>query len=372
MKSIIKIIVCCLVFLFQQEAEAQCLPLQRGSSRNLKTFNTTGVAKFDEYLNAEKKYLEKIFAVKVKMKILDDSDAPNAYATKDSDNPLSFDGSVYLGISLIAEELKAENGLASVNGIMAHEFAHILQEKLNCTLEGSKRELHADFLAGFYMGQRGTYTNAEISAFGMSIYSKGEGEIWSPSHHGTPQQRLQSLLAGYHTSTLTDSPSDAYQAGILVLNEDGDLGGGTQKESEPEVTPSKTNYVVRIGDVKYSKGYVIEYEVARIKYAGIFFLENGKGVMRLKFNDTIVEEDMEVTNSETAGKFFKGSNPRNAITGRTLANYAPDNFFFETKSDGSQVIWVVDSNANSAQVKSSLETESSKINEWLAWLKWSK
>jgi hypothetical protein len=372
MKSIIKIALCYIVFLLQQtKAEAQCLPLQRGAIRNAQVFNTTGVAKFDEYLNAEKKYLEKIFAVKVKMRILDDSGTPNAYATKESDNPLSFDGSVYLGLTLIADELKAENGLASVNGIMAHEFAHILQEKLKCTLEGSQRELHADFLAGFYMGRRGTYTADDIAAFGLSLFKKGDSEIWSEAHHGTPEQRLQTLLAGFHTATLTDSPSDAYEAGILVLNEDGDLGGGdsTPKKEEPE---SSTEYVVKIDGVQYSKGYTIEYEVANIKYDGIFFLENGKGIMRLKFNNTIVEEDMETIESEQTGAYFRGSNPRNALTGRAFANYAPDNFFFEKKTDGTTTVWVVDTNANSAEVRTNLVTKTSKVNEWLAWLEWSK
>ncbi len=374
MKSILKIVLCCVVFLFQQQnADAQCLPLQRGSNSNAQIFKTTGVAKFDEYLNTEKKYLESIFAVKVKMRILDDSGSPNAYATKESDNPLSFDGSVYLGVNLIANEIKTENGLASVNGIMAHEFAHILQEKLKCTLEGARRELHADFLAGYYMGRRGTYTSAEISAFGLSIYSKGDADIWSEAHHGTPEQRLSALLAGYRTAALTESPSDAYYAGIAVLDEDGGLGGGdsTQPQERERVAPAKSDFVATINGVKYSAAYSIAYQFEGISYDGLLYLENGAGVMRLKFNAEIVEETMNTETTKEGTAYFKGSNPIDATTRLPLKTYLPDNFFFkQNASTGENEVWLVDANLKPVKVETALIKDLELAQKWMTFLKW--
>ncbi len=353
---------------FQLDAAAQCLPFQSGSNQANKIFNSTGISTLDAYLNAEKKYLESIFAVKVKMRILDDSDSPNAYATKNSDNPLSFDGSVYLGYTLLATEMKAENGLASVNGIMAHEFSHILQEKLKCTLEGAKRELHADYLAGFYMGHRGTYSVEELTAFGVSLYNKGEGEIWSASHHGTPEQRYVALLTGYKYAAFTDSPSVAYYSGIDAFDDkSGDLGETNLLTNKPSLEIT-TNYNVIIGDVVYKKAYAIKFEVASMTYSGLLLLENGVGVMRLKYNNKIVEQNIEMKNDAQIGVFLAGSNPIDAVKRNKLLDYSPDNFFF----DKDDTLWVIDNKGSNSKVESSLLLERSNVDEWLVWLDWAK
>jgi hypothetical protein len=74
---------------------AQCL--QGKQSNQLRLYESTGVGKLDQLLNAEKRLLEEFFKVKTELKILNDSDAPNAYATDKSSNTFYFDGTVYLG-----------------------------------------------------------------------------------------------------------------------------------------------------------------------------------------------------------------------------------------------------------------------------------
>jgi len=50
-----------------------------------------------------------------------------------------------------------ELSLVAVNGIMAHELAHLLQKKKRCLLRGKERELNADFLAGWALTNRVFY-----------------------------------------------------------------------------------------------------------------------------------------------------------------------------------------------------------------------
>ena len=66
-------------------------------------------------------------------------------------------GSVLLGLKLLNSPLDADQGGGAIAGICAHECGHIYQYN-NGIYDRSKSlgvvavELHADYLAGFYMG----------------------------------------------------------------------------------------------------------------------------------------------------------------------------------------------------------------------------
>ena len=222
--------------------QAQCLN-QGYDISNKKVYTSTGHADLDSYLNTEKKYLESIFKVKVELKVLDDTGSPNAFATSESSNTYYFDGTVFLGYTLLSEEMaKNKNGIDAIRGIMGHEFAHILQNKLECPLQESSRELHADFLAGYYMGKRGFYSADALTAFAKSLYEKGDSHLWDDSHHGTPKQRLNIMLAGYYTSNTITSPQEAYKAGLRILtngNNEGNLTNNEQTTEKQQETTKK-------------------------------------------------------------------------------------------------------------------------------------
>jgi hypothetical protein len=156
MKNVIICLMATLIFSINS-LNAQCL--QNSQTNQLRLYKSTGVAELDQLLNAEKRLLEEFFKVKTELKVLNDEDAPNAFASEESSNTFFFDGSVYLGYTLMSDELRKRDveGLSAIRGIMAHEYAHVLQTKLDCKLEGSVRELHADFMAGWYMGIRSLY-----------------------------------------------------------------------------------------------------------------------------------------------------------------------------------------------------------------------
>jgi hypothetical protein len=346
-------------------SQSRCLNINKSSQRNAQIYSSTGSKLVDDYLNQERKHLETIFAVKVKLLILDDSNEPNAYATSESSNPMSFDGTVYLGYKLLTQEFSESNGYAAVNGIMAHEYAHILQEKLNCTLQGAQRELHADFLAGYFMAKRGVYSSEEIAQFGYSMFRKGDEEVWDESHHGTPKQRLTSLTTGYLAAARIDTPKDAYYSGIALFDEDGGLK--TEKEIVPiEATKDKNIVVTTPDGKKYTEITTVEYTIAGVTYYGLllFSTNKQKAVLRLKFNQSFVQQDMDIVKED--GKIYViGSNPIDPKNGTALTRYNPDIFYFVGED-----MYITDKTGVYAAVTSNMLTSEKDINAWLKYLEW--
>jgi len=165
------------------------------------TTKSSGNQQFDEINNREYELLSSIFGVRPDFYYLHDYGMPNAYATSRISNPNLTDGTVMLGFGLIQEEcLKSPSGTCSaIPIILAHEFAHILDFKFGTGLNGKYKELFADYIAGSYLYHRANrigYLN--IQEVALSFFSKGNYDFNNPNFHGTPQERYNSLTAGYY------------------------------------------------------------------------------------------------------------------------------------------------------------------------------
>ena len=156
----------------------------------------------------------------------------NAYATKEvfDDN---VDGTVAFGVSLIRSEIRASGGLQntlSIPAIMAHEFGHLLQFKFGTMATGAQSELQADFLAGWYLGNRAKGVQLTPTALGSvlrSFYEKGDYAFNSPLHHGKPEERSNAVKAGYTVAPL--KLNDAYAASVAFVNPSKPNTGGPIK-----------------------------------------------------------------------------------------------------------------------------------------------
>lgn len=375
---------------------AQCLNVNYQQVKNQSAYKSTGNTALDKVLNTEKANLENVFKVKVDLKILDDSKSPNAYATNESSNPFFFDGTVFMGYTLLNNELmKRKNGVFAVKGIMAHEFGHILQTKLKCELQGSQRELHADFLAGYYVAVRGEFkTEADLTAFAESLYEKGDSELWDESHHGTPEQRLKVMLAGFASAEKVNSPQEAYKLGIQLLTNGGDEGyvgakNDTPSVNQEETQPSKRQYVPREKEqettqfvtitlpdgVRYEQTYSVAFEVDGVDYEGVLVFKKGVGKMRLNFTKKscgqvhIVEQTMTVRTLEE-GTFVEGANPFDVENQSDNKDYNADNFYFVKNKSGEVEVWNVDAAGNKAQITLTPLTDKNEAIEWLKSVLW--
>jgi hypothetical protein len=153
-----------------------------------------------------------------------ESDGPNAFATKarfpfllaaegrpNYDGP---DGTVLFGLQLIQRELRASFGTGqTIAPILSHEFAHIAQYKYGFPYEGKWRELHADYVAGWYTAHtcRAGSCNAEQAR--ANFFYKGGGD------HGTSQERAAAFTAGFNLNAQgIDSGTVAYQYGVQYIS----------------------------------------------------------------------------------------------------------------------------------------------------------
>jgi len=147
----------------------------------------------------------------------DDGSAPNCIQVDDPEpmTPIlpGTRGSVVLGRSITrslldSPKLRYLRG-AALTGVVAHEFAHAYQRvngyfdrlygvdpKFDGTAPVRVLELHADFLAGYYMGQQEAFTSRAFLDFSEALLALGDIAFNNPTHHGTPTERAVCMYRG--------------------------------------------------------------------------------------------------------------------------------------------------------------------------------
>ena len=112
-------------------------------------------------------------------------------------------GTVAFGRNLLDAQLRIDSKGISVVAICAHEFAHILQFRtvLNNRLEDRYpsycRELHADYLAGFYLFWFQEERNSDLQGVGRAWEEMGPSRFTADLTHGTAAMRLDCIQQGY-------------------------------------------------------------------------------------------------------------------------------------------------------------------------------
>jgi hypothetical protein len=151
----------------------------------------------DEAFDREGRELVDAFRVTPAGGFFDDTGSPNAFATPEQMFDNGPDGTIIFGLTLLAQEARRDGVGVGVIGIFAHEFAHIRQirDRRLAEVATPVRELHADYLAGWYLAQRGFLSPAVAPAL-QSFFEKGDYGYFSPNHHGTPEQRLRAIMSG--------------------------------------------------------------------------------------------------------------------------------------------------------------------------------
>ena len=158
--------------------------------------NSSGNVKLDKIVRDEIIKLEKFFGVNVDFYFLLETYDANAMYFKSCSN--NCNGTVYLGIKLLIDQLQKEHGIECVKAILAHEFGHCVQHLMNWNELGKRQELHSDFMSGYYTGRTYSYTDDVVAALFNEFFSMGDNQIWDPKHHGTNGERECAFLEGYY------------------------------------------------------------------------------------------------------------------------------------------------------------------------------
>jgi hypothetical protein len=189
--------------------------------RTAQTMSSSGDSRLDRALIAELRRIVDIIPVGPGFKYIRD-DAPNAFATSATYVP-GTRGTCLFGINLIGREMgSSEYGGVAVAGIAAHECAHIFQyfSPYYGRLKGATAkhvELHADFLAGYYMGRRRQFASDRIAVFARSLFNMGDYDYNNPRHHGTPEQRFEAMKRGYEIGSQNAAFQNAAEEGASFV-----------------------------------------------------------------------------------------------------------------------------------------------------------
>jgi hypothetical protein len=176
----------------------------------------SGNAVIDGFLQTEGLNLVGTFSLSPRMFLLVDNQSPNAYATPERANALGPDGTILFGHRMLSEQLQRDPSGATAVAIMAHEFGHLAQFRTGFREPGKRPELHADYMAGWYMNLRGRYAWTNLMPALQVFFSVGDYQFNSPTHHGTPQERLSAAQAGFASGAL--NAGHAYQLGLQFVS----------------------------------------------------------------------------------------------------------------------------------------------------------
>lgn len=162
-----------------------------------------GESEIDAFFNLTKPDLEDFFGVNADVYFFQETSGPKIMNLCSSLQPDSYNGTIRIGLALLRNEFwMKSNGDYMTTALLAHQYAHLFQCSLNGALRSWKRELQADFLAGYFLGRK-SYNYEEqidIQEFATILY---DGGWFNPFHHGTATERAQALIDGYHNADLS-------------------------------------------------------------------------------------------------------------------------------------------------------------------------
>ncbi len=170
-------------------------------SDNFRMTSYSGNTQLDNFLNREVNVLRTFYGINPSVYYYqDEAAAPNAQAIPRVEDYSHPSGTVILGLNMVTSEFRLSTSGTTIPFILAHEFAHIVDFNKGAISGYETRisELFADFNAGCFLYYRSFLTYTDIQAALRSFYNKGDYEFNNPDHHGTPEERLNAVLAGYN------------------------------------------------------------------------------------------------------------------------------------------------------------------------------
>ncbi|TBC68717.1 hypothetical protein [Rhizobium ruizarguesonis] len=148
----------------------------------------------------------------------------DGFATDETVEP-DTKGLVALNLRLLSAAGADMLPITGFEVILAHEFAHIFQirnrdiEKLqNNGYHSREIELHADYMAGWCISQRGELTTAALQGVAETLFSRGDKNPDVTLHHGTKTERISAVLKGYLSGGSTDVARAASINGMGYIN----------------------------------------------------------------------------------------------------------------------------------------------------------
>ena len=176
--------------------------------------NSTGNIDLDKILHNQKRDLETFFGVNINLFFgVEQSRSGNAFFSPFC-NSLYCNGKIVLGTYLMSELSYKSDSYTRLTAVFAHEFAHAMQHKYGWSGNSKWRELHADYLAGYYLGTKSSLNQSEVISTFNEFSSHGSFDFNNPDFHGTPEERGCAFLEGFKYARLGNTNVyNAYNSG---------------------------------------------------------------------------------------------------------------------------------------------------------------
>lgn len=147
---------------------------------------------------------------------------PSLLQLDGADPNMQVTGSVFFDATLMKNEFQEGKGSGmSIPAILGHEYAHAMQHANNFPYQGKWAELHADYMAGWFIALRGVFRPQDPNRAWVSISEKGDYDFFEKGHHGSPQERAEAFATGYYLFGSQKSGFGAYQSGLQYVRNKG-------------------------------------------------------------------------------------------------------------------------------------------------------
>jgi hypothetical protein len=237
-----KIVFSFVIFCFAVQLHSQCLH-SKYSNYIVPNTGTVLTSTTENIIKSEFNLLKSFFNVTIDLAIIDFEDGPCYFP----DSKTLVADKIFLN-----QVSKLSFGNEKIKAILAHEFAHALQDKVglvNLLSGGKKVELHADYLAGYYIGQKGLITKEKLTAFAQEFFSLGDQSFYAADPHGTPEERRCAFLEGYKVAVkYSFNVTQAFNCGVdyIKLLHPCDAFGIIREYSKTNF--NNTNYTLATGN----------------------------------------------------------------------------------------------------------------------------
>lgn len=166
----------------------------------------SGNVELDRYLPQERRVLNDLFWVEPEFGFYEDGAQPNALSLREGDKVR-----IGLGLNLLRNEVaRSPKGWQSaIIGILAHEWAHAYQYSTRIVEQRHLWETHADYLSGWYLGNKVSMGLAQIDIdiFADSLFRMGgEKGFFDPKSYGRPAIRVGAMREGFALGRRTFTP----------------------------------------------------------------------------------------------------------------------------------------------------------------------
>lgn len=213
-----------IIFLFAiilgswQNIKAQCYKEGDSFFNSGVILNSSGVKILDSLILSEHEKMETFFGLDLEFHFYGENGGSNAgfHAKCHEEN---CDGTLVLGLNLLYFERNAD--VKRVSAVLAHEFGHAIQHAKGFKGATKFKELHADFLAGYYMAKANSYDSTSIHTFLNDFYKDGGNDMdfFDLTSHGSGDERICAFLEGYCYATESNNTlTDAYNYGAQYIS----------------------------------------------------------------------------------------------------------------------------------------------------------